>query len=184
MYGIDVLIKEHDNILVFTKYVRKLCCDVVDGKQVNIPAFQSCINFARNYADKHHHGKEEQILFRVMLERLGSAAEKLIRNGMLVEHDLGRYHIGELERALEQYSGNPATSGKLDIITHAAGYADMLERHIEKENNACYSYAERALSKEDKERIDEQTRCFEKQAEQSGVQKKYVAYLKEKEGDL
>ena len=103
---------------------------------------------------------------------------------MLVEHDLGRYHIGELERALEQYSGNLATSGKLDIITHAAGYADMLERHIEKENNACYSYAERALSKEDKERIDEQTRCFEKQAEQSGVQKKYVAYLKEKEGDL
>ena len=49
MYGIDVLIKEHDNILVFTKYVRKLCCDVIDGKQVNIPAFQSCINFARNY---------------------------------------------------------------------------------------------------------------------------------------
>ena len=143
MYGIDVLIKEHDNILVFTKYVRKLCCDVIDGKQVNIPAFQSCINFARNYADKHHHGKEEQILFRVMLERLGSAAEKLIRNGMLVEHDLGRYHIGELERALEQYSGNPATSGKLDIITHAAGYADMLERHIEKENNArhCYGIA-------------------------------------------
>ena len=33
-------------------------------------------------------------------------------------------------------------------------------------------------------KIDEQTRCFEKQAEQSGVQKKYVAYLKEKEGDL
>lgn len=184
MYGVDILVKEHDNILVFTEYVKRLCCDVIDGKNVNIPAFQNCIDFARNYADKHHHGKEEQILFRVMLEKLGSAAEKLIRNGMLVEHDLGRYHIGELERALKQYIENPATSGKLDIITHAAGYADMLERHIEKENNACYSYAQRALSEEDKERIDEQTRDFEKQAEQNGVQEKYVAYFEKRGGDL
>ena len=32
---------------------------------------------------KHHHGKEEKILFRHMLEKLGPVAEKLVRNGML-----------------------------------------------------------------------------------------------------
>jgi len=32
-----------------------------------------------------------------MLEKNDPAAGKLIRNGMLVEHDLARYHVGELE---------------------------------------------------------------------------------------
>lgn len=180
MYGVDLLVKEHENILDFTEYLKKLCCDIIDGENVNVQEFHQCIEFARNYADKHHHGKEEQILFRVMLETSDPVAEKLIRNGMLAEHDLGRYHIMELEAALSQYSDNQTTKGKLSIITHAGGYADLLQRHIEKENSACYSYALRMLSKGDKSQIDQRTRSFEKQAEQDGVQREYLGWLDER----
>ena len=180
MYGIDLLVKEHKNIVSFTEYLRKICCDVIDGADVDVQEFRECVDFARAYADKHHHGKEEQILFKIMLEKLSPVAEKLVRNGMLVEHDFGRYHIGELENALLKYAETPTTKGKLDIITHAAGYVDLLQRHIEKEDNVCYPFALRSLPEECKTQVDEQTRCFEKKAEQDGVQEKYLAWLEER----
>ncbi len=169
--------KEHLNIIAFTEYLKNCCCAVLEGGNVDISQFSECIDFARNYADKHHHGKEEQILFHYMLENPTPATEKLVRNGMLVEHDFGRLHITELENALKQYTENPHTKNKLNIITHAAAYADLLKRHIQKEDAVCYTYAQRTLSNAEKEQIDEQTKAFEEKAEQNGIQEKYLTWL-------
>lgn len=180
MYGIDLLMKEHENIVVFTRYLRRTCCAVLEGADIDVQEFLECIDFARNYADKYHHGKEEKILFRFMLDHSDSAAEKLVQNGMLVEHDFGRYHIRELENALKQYASVPTVEGKLDIITHVASYVDLLRRHIEKEDTVCYNYALRTLSEECKTQIDEQTKEFEKKAEEDGIQEKYLAWLEKR----
>ena len=109
MYGIDLLMKEHENIVALTKHLRRTCCAVIEGADIDVQEFLECIDFARTYADKHHHGKEEQILFRFMLNNSDPVAEKLVRNGMLVEHDFGRFHIGELENAVKQYASVPTT---------------------------------------------------------------------------
>lgn len=184
MLGIDLLIKEHERIIEFTNYLKKLCCDVIEGKEVDVQRFRECVEFGRNYADKQHHGKEEKILFRVMVETLGTVAEKLINQGMLVEHDLGRYHMGELLAALERYESEQSTEGKLDIITHAAAYADLLKRHIEKEDSVCYTFAARMLSEEDKKLINEETERFEEESRKNGVQSKYETWLKELSIDM
>lgn len=178
MYGIDILVEEHKNILRFTKLMNQLCCQVIDGHEPNVEVFLEGIEFARNYADKHHHGKEEKILFRVMQEKIGPVAEKLIQHGMLVEHDLGRYHITELESALARFKQNPSTEEKLNIITHAAGYADLLKRHIEKEDSVVYSFAERMLTAEDKKLVDEETEGTEQEANEKDVQK-YIKWLQD-----
>lgn len=178
MYGIELLIQEHENIICFTEYVKTLCCGILEGNNIDSKTLRECIDFGRSYADKHHHGKEEKILFKYMLEKLGPVAEKLVRNGMLVEHDLGRYHMGELERAIEDYEHNKTTESKLSIITHASGYADLLKRHIEKEDAVCYTFADRMLSAEDKECINEETKQFEIDEEINEVQKKYLSWLK------
>lgn len=180
MYGVELLMKEHENIVAFTKHLRKTCCTVIEGADIDVQEFFECIDFARTYADKHHHGKEEQILFRFMLDSSDPVAEKMVQNGMLVEHDLGRYHIGELEKALKQYASAPSVEAKLDIVAHAASYADLLQCHIEKEDKACYTYALRTLSEECIAQIDKQTREFEKKAEQDGIQKKYLDWLEKR----
>lgn len=180
MNGIDLLLKEHQNILTFTDYLRSICCDILEGKEVDTETFRDCLDFGRTYADKHHHGKEEKILFRYMLEKLGTVAEKLVRQGMLVEHDLGRYHMGELEKALNNYDQVATTANKLDIILNAAGYADLLRRHIEKEDAVCFSFASRMLSDADKRQIDDETKQFEIEEEQGGIQEKYLSWLKSK----
>ncbi len=179
MYSIELMVKEHDNILKLLEVIRNACCEIVNGAEVNIEDFEKMIQFARNYADKHHHGKEEVILFAKMTENLGVLAEKLVNHGMLVEHDFGRLFISDFETALYKYRDNPQTIHKVGIIAGAVGYANHLTRHIEKENNAVFKFAEKNLPPEVLESVDELVRGFEKEAEENAVQEKYLGILDE-----
>ncbi|MFR2518013.1 hemerythrin domain-containing protein [Peptostreptococcus stomatis] len=161
MYGIDLLVAEHQNILKFVGIMKSSCKDILDGKAVEIDKFRQYIDFARNYADKHHHGKEEEVLFKIMVDELPPVAEKLIRQGMLVEHDLGRLFMANLEEALNNYEKSQDDTYKLDIIANAVAYGDLLARHIDKEDRVVYTFAIRELSDDLKKRVDEETRIFE-----------------------
>ena len=179
MYSIELMVKEHENILKLIEIVKNACCQILDGGEVNTDDFEKMILFARNYADKHHHGKEELILFSKMTEHLGAIAEKLVNFGMLVEHDLGRLHMSELETSLNNYKEDPKTIYKLGIIAGATGYANLLTRHIDKENNAVFTYAERNLPSEVLESVDNLVRDFEKEAEEKKVHETYLGILEE-----
>lgn len=180
MYGIDLLMKEHENILAFTAFLRKISSGILNGEPVDGTLLRECIDFGRNYADKHHHGKEEKILFQFMLDNMGPVAEKLIKNGMLVEHDLGRLYLSDLEKAVEEYEKDPIDDHKLDIISNAVGYGALLKRHIDKEDEVVYTFAVRALTQDHKKAVDEETEIFEKQAEEQGVQDHYLTWLHDK----
>lgn len=177
MNGIELLVEEHKNIVLFTKLLKKISCDILEGKEVDIKKLREGVEFARNYADKHHHGKEEEILFRIMLEKLGPLAEKLIRGGMYIEHDLGRFHMGELSKALDLYEKEPSTQAKLAIITNASAYADLLTRHAGKEDDVVFTFAARSLSDEDKKQVDMESELFEEAAKKLGTQEKYVDWI-------
>lgn len=171
--AVELMIAEHETILRFNHAMRNACANILAGGEVCVDDFRAMIAFARNYADKHHHGKEEQILFKEMIDHLGAIGTNLITHGMLVEHDLGRLFVSELELALEAYINQPDTDAKLDIIANAVGYTKLLKRHIDKEDEVVYTYAEKSLSKEILADINERTALFEQQAEEIGVQKKY-----------
>ena len=177
MYGIDILVEEHKNIVEFCKSMKSMCCSIIEGEDVDIDLVKACVAFGKNYADHLHHGKEEKILFKIMLEKLGPVADKLIRNGMLVEHDLGRLHMNELLEAIDRYEKDPSTLNKLDIITNASGYATLLNRHIGKEDEVVYTFAQRALSDDDKERVNVETKAFDEDPENKADVAKYLSWL-------
>lgn len=179
MYSIELMIEEHDHILELLTVIRKACCGILEGQEVDDGDFRKMIAFARNYADKHHHGKEEQILFQEMTKRLGQIGVNLIQHGMLVEHDLGRLHLSNLETALNQYRDDPKTIYKLNILAEAAGYANLLQRHIEKENQIVYTYAEKNLTQDILQSVDERVQEFEKNAQQAKTQETYLQMLRE-----
>ena len=138
--------------------------------------WKQCVRFIRDYADDHHHGKEEAILFEVMLEKLGPAAHKMINAGMLVEHNLARYHTQSMEEAIDALSDEPTMEEKLDLITHALSYADLLRRHAHKENNVLFPFAARSLSPEDLEKVNEASKAYEEEGMKKGMGK-YVEWL-------
>lgn len=181
MYGVELLVDEHENIKRMAVVMRKASLRVMNGEELVVRDFDRMVDFVRNYADKHHHLKEENILFEYMKKELGKIAQNLITHGMLVEHDLGRLHMRELEEALRSYEENPSDEAKLDIIVNTTAYTYLIQRHIEKENAVVFTYGEKHLSEQSCTIVNEKTKEMEQLAEAEGVQEKYLAILSELE---
>lgn len=164
MSGIDLLVEEHEYVSRMLVVMRKACLNFMDNKEIDYDDFEKMINFVRNFADGHHHKKEEIFLFTKMVEHLGEAGKNIITHGMLVEHDLGRTYIRNLDEALKKYK-NGEEEAKLDIVANAVSYATLLENHINKENNVIFNFAKRSLKEDIMKTIDE--KCFEYEEENS-----------------
>lgn len=160
MSAIELMMEEHKNIKEMLKVVRKACFSVLNGEEINYDDFYKMISFIKEYADSHHHKKEEDILFNRMIIEIGGTAEKVIRYGMLVEHDLGRLYIMNLSEALKNLE-NGNEEAKLDVIANAVSYANLLDRHIHKEDNVVYNFAKRELKDETINTINNECLAFE-----------------------
>ncbi|MFH1590337.1 MAG: hemerythrin domain-containing protein [archaeon] len=136
-----ILSKEHKNII---KVVSALESEIVHIKDKDIDKtfFNKTIDFIKNYADKFHHSKEEDILFK---EFNKCAEEGCVHcnpvEQMLVEHDDGRRSIKKMEEGLSE-------NNKDKIIEGARHYIELIREHIYKEDNILYPMADEAISDE------------------------------------
>lgn len=172
--SLEQMVYEHTLIKRMLAVIRRVCLGILEGAEVAYEDFFQIIDFVRSFADGHHHGKEEQILFEKMMEELGSTAEKLVKLGMYVEHDLGRLFIQELEAAVHRVLEGDREA-RLDVIAHAVSYTHLLHRHIDKEDTVVFTYAERNLSREALQQVYEASAAFEREHEETA--KQYTALL-------
>ena len=165
MDGIKVLETEHSNIVDFTNVLRAMGIKAMNERVVEPEDFLKAVDFVRRYSDKQHHGKEEKILFRIMTEHLGPQAQRLIENGMMVEHDLARLYVSQIEEcAFKIKEGADLTDDiLLDVIGHTMEYANLLQRHAEKENTVLFPFGKRELSPELLEAVNRETEQFEEE---------------------
>lgn len=180
MDAIKIMVAEHENVRRMLKVIRKICYRVLTNGEYDIDDFPKIIDFVRTYTDKLHHGKEEDILFVTMEKELEKLATSGAIKGMYIEHDNGRLYMANLEKGVNKFKEGD-DEARLDVIANAICYADLLDRHIEKENTAMYTFAERMLSDSAKAFIEEESRKIDEQAISSGLQEKYVNMLIELE---
>lgn len=180
MESIKIMVEEHENIRRMLKVIRKLCYRVMTNSDFDIADLPRIIDFVRTYADKHHHGKEEDILFETMNKEIEKLAKSGAITGMYIEHDMGRLYMGNLEKAINRFKSGDDES-RLDIIANAISYTDLLDRHIEKENTAMYRFAENMLNDSSKAFIEEECKKVETSATEAGLQKKYIGLIEELE---
>ena len=139
---LKVLYDEHQVILRVIEKLLKEC-----KKPILDPLFfEKSIDFIKNYADKLHHAKEENILFN---EFDKIACESGLCNPvqqMLHEHDLGREFVKGMLTGLKE-------KNKSKIIENAQGYAQLLTEHIAKENDILYPMAEEAINEKTKNKM-------------------------------
>lgn len=180
MNSIELMMEEHKYISRMLVVVRKACNEILKGEEICQEDFGHMIAFIKNYADVHHHGKEEKVLFAEMTKHLGVLGNKLVTNGMLVEHDWGRLYISDLIQALERVKRGDEDS-RLDVIASAVGYTNHLHRHILKEDTVVYPFARRELTAEVFERIESLTKQLEAEAQKDNVQKYYIELLEKLE---
>lgn len=140
------LMDEHALIVRMLNVLREMGGRLQSGKRPDAADLDAALDFISTFADHSHHGKEEDLLFPAM-ERAGFPRESGPVGVMLMEHRQGREFVSALRLAVSDLkAGLPAAAG--DAARAIAGYANLLEHHILKENNVLYPMAMSALPEE------------------------------------
>jgi len=102
-------------------------------KKVHPVIIDVAVDFIRTYADRTHHGKEEEILFRDLTKKELTADLNKTMQELLDEHAWGRKTTAQIVAAKADYlSGD---EGKLVEIIHLAReLGSFYPKHIEKED--------------------------------------------------
>jgi hemerythrin-like domain-containing protein len=177
MNFIERLVYEHKNVKRMLLVIRAVCLGILNGDATDYEDFYKIIDFIRNYTDKHHHGKEEAMLFARMIEEMGPLAEKIIKHGMLVEHDFGRLYVKDLEDSVNRVL-NGDLEARLDVIANAVSYTHLLCRHIDKEDDVIYKYAEKNLAQETINQLEQECAIFDEKAAQANTESRYLELLR------
>jgi hemerythrin-like domain-containing protein len=133
---------EHDHVFILK--LTDVMLAMVEKEIRNSDDFDLVVSLIRKFADGVHHAKEEDLLFPLMGEK-GFSAEQGPVAVMLHEHVQGRNFVkGMIEGITAFRSGNDEA---LQLIyENMAGYANLLQNHISKENNILFRMADQAFS--------------------------------------
>jgi hemerythrin-like domain-containing protein len=147
----QVLRQEHEVILRVLDATNNVAESLEAGSDVPPGTLWNIIEFLRLFADRQHHGKEEDLLFPE-LEKQG-----MPRNGgpigmMLMEHQFGRSLIARMAEAARSYENGSRDAGA-QWADAAFDYVSLLREHIAKENNILFVMAERILTPADQQRL-------------------------------
>lgn len=168
---------EHEGIKLMLRIMENISVSIEKGGDLNIEQYEKILEFIKGFADKCHHGKEEDILFPELV-RHGIANEGGPVGVMLHEHMLGRNHIKELSGAFEEFkNGNKKAVN--DIIRSSMNYVHLLRNHIEKENNMLFMMADKVLNEAEQSEIAEAFERLEVEKIGIGKHEEYHKLLKE-----
>ena len=138
----------------------------VDGEKV-----EKIIDFLRNFADRCHHAKEEDILF-VRMEEKGVPSDSGPIFVMLREHEENRKNVAAMAGALPKAAAGEKSSVAA-VRDNLSAYAGRLRAHIAKEDDVLYPMADRLFSGDDQRRLAEAFEKVEKEEVGEGVHEKY-----------
>lgn len=142
-----ILRKEHDAILRMLDATEEAARRIESAKPIAPETLEGLLEFFRLFADRCHHGKEEDLLFP-LLESRGLPRHGGPTGVMLREHDQGRALIKEMADAIEAIKGGESAAAPR-WAEAARAYAELLRAHIAKENNILFVMAENLLSPEE-----------------------------------
>jgi hemerythrin-like domain-containing protein len=147
-----VLAREHRLIERGLAVLARICDEVRRTKKLNAQAAAEAIRFLREFADRTHHLKEEEILFPAI-----EARTVFPGCGLISEHKEGRERVRGMAEAVERYSRGDSTARSV-FVRKARSYIDLLRAHIAKEDDCLAGTVERAFAGEEREAL---TREFE-----------------------
>ena len=173
MKATQQLKEDHESILIMISVLEKISDDLEKGKELNTEECSSVIDFIKIFADKSHHGKEEEHLFPAM-ENHGFGHDSGPIAVMLDEHEMGRSYIRGLNSALNDFKDGNKEAVK-DIISNSREYAFLLRNHIDKENNILFEMADKVIDEKEQETL---YNAFVKIEEERMGSAKHEEYLK------
>ncbi|MFZ5366113.1 MAG: hemerythrin domain-containing protein [Patescibacteria group bacterium] len=180
MKATKMLQDEHRVIERFLHVLAKLA-DRAEKGRIEEEKFSQVLDFIQTFADRCHHGKEEDVLYP-LLEKKGIPKVGGPIGMMLFEHEEGRGYVAGLTKAIEGYRSGKNT--KEEIIENARGYIGILENHIPKEDNILYPMGEQVLSPQDDSNLISEFEKIEKERIVPGKHEEYHRLIERLEKEI
>lgn len=172
-HAIETLMMEHRLIEQVLGSMETFVDRMNSGEDVDRARVVQYADFLRNFADKCHHGKEEDRLFAVMVEH-GFPKEHGPIAVMLADHEESRGHVKALAE-VGAGSGPLNAADRARISKHALAYIPLLRAHIQKEDSILYPMAEQAIPAPRMAYLADQFEAFEKEEMGEGAHEKFHA---------
>ena len=161
MMPIGPLMIEHRLI---EKMIALMDEEIAKMKQFNKanPLFiDTAVDFIRMYADRTHHGKEEDILFRELKKKGLSPNHDKIMQELLEEHKWARSMVAKLVNGKNEYE-----KGNIDklheIITTMSELTEFYPKHIEKEDKHFFIPVMKYFTREEQDKMLDEFWEFDK----------------------
>jgi hemerythrin-like domain-containing protein len=175
VHPIDTLKEEHQLILrvldAFELYVEALRRGAT---QADLGRF---VLFFREFADARHHGREEQVFFRVLIDH-GFPRDSGPICVMLQDHENARRLLGVLAGAAEQRPRlSDVEAGEVSEATREL--ARLLRTHMYREDNVLYPLAEQRLPESTMQELAERFERFEQKQTGGGKPEAFLTLAEE-----
>jgi hemerythrin-like domain-containing protein len=170
---LTILMDEHRLIERVLGSLETCAIEIEGGLALERAFARDYAGFLRGFADAWHHGKEEDILFRRMVER-GFSAESGPVAVMLDEHREGRALVGTIH-GVGEGTGDVTPAERATFLAGANGFIPLLRQHIQKEDNILYPMSERVLTPAEFETMLADFEAFEAKAGAEGTRDRLEA---------
>ena len=176
MMPIGPLMIEHRLIERMIELLGKYSNQAKQQGQIDPIVIDRAVDFIRTYADRTHHGKEEDILFKDLAKYDLSDEDQMIMEELVAEHVYARGLVGDLVAANRQYRQGQEEA--LAVIFEKIDELVMLyPNHITKEDKVFFPAAMTYLDASEQETMLETMREFDR----GMIHEKYSAVVAQME---
>jgi hemerythrin-like domain-containing protein len=177
MMPIGPLMIEHRLIERMVAVLRAEMQGIEKKGTVHVELIDDGVDFFRTYADRCHHGKEEDILFRDLAKKRLAPDHKKIMDELIEEHRFGRETVRQLLNAKERYAKGDAAALQ-EIIVILKKLVEFYPVHIEKEDQHFFLPCMDYFSKQERDAMLQECWEFDKQL----IHEKYRKLVERFEG--
>jgi hemerythrin-like domain-containing protein len=132
------------------------------GKNLELIFVDTTIDFIRTYADRTHHGKEEDIFFTELKNRQLSTQDMGIMNELVNDHIVARKIVKELIEAKDKYFAGNGEEERT-ILEKFGNLVNLYPGHIQKEDKIFFPSVMKYLNKEEQGKMLEEMWVFDRQ---------------------
>jgi len=137
MIPIGPLMREHRLIEHMIGLMKSEVSKIAGDGKADAVFIETAVDFFRTYADRCHHGKEEDLLFAQLRGKSLSPDNEKIMSELIEEHKIGRKTVRDLLDAGGRYKGGSAAA--LDEIKELLSFLiDFYPAHIIKEDKSFF----------------------------------------------
>jgi hemerythrin-like domain-containing protein len=147
--------------------------DQIESTKTVDPLFiDTVVDFIQVYADRTHHGKEEDIMFAELAQRTLSDHDRQYMNELIEEHVFARKTTKALIDSNDRYRKGDS-SAVPDILEKLSTLVKFYPKHIEKEDKTFFPASRSYLSEEEDQNMLEEFWEFDRKM----IHEKYNAVV-------